>query len=84
LSGKFSDFQEIFVDIKFSEFVRKFVRTQIFSPISTGNVKSVVTEMIVHLSKVLEIGGSNTMTFKAQINVLLIHGGFYNEDKCFI
>jgi hypothetical protein len=30
LSGKFSDFQEKFVDIKFSEFVRKFFRTQIF------------------------------------------------------
>jgi hypothetical protein len=31
LSEKFSDFQEIFVDIKFSEFGRKFFRTQIFS-----------------------------------------------------
>jgi hypothetical protein len=31
LPGKFSDLQEKFVDIKFSEFVRKFFRTQIFS-----------------------------------------------------
>jgi hypothetical protein len=31
LSEKFSDFQEKFVDIKFSEFVRKFFRNQIFS-----------------------------------------------------
>jgi hypothetical protein len=29
MSEKFSDFQEKFVDIKFSEFVRKFFRTQI-------------------------------------------------------
>jgi hypothetical protein len=31
LSQKFSDFQEKFVDIKFSEFFRNFFRTQIFS-----------------------------------------------------
>jgi hypothetical protein len=31
LSGKFYDFQLKFVNIQFSEFVRKFVRTQIFS-----------------------------------------------------
>jgi hypothetical protein len=30
LSEKFSDFQEKFVEIKFSEFVRKIFRTQIF------------------------------------------------------
>ena len=31
LPGKFSDFQAKFVDIKFTEFVRNFFRTQIFS-----------------------------------------------------